>query len=60
MFAPLSLALVQAAEATGAVCQRGLDVAEDCPFLQRARGQSEAASCQSGVEEPPFGSQTDW
>lgn len=52
--------VVQAAEATGVVCQRGLDVAEDCPFLQRARGQSKTASCQSGIEEPPFGSQTDW
>ena len=50
----------QTPEETGAVCQRGPDVAEDCPFLRRASGQSSAASCQSGTEEPPSGSQTDW
>ena len=58
----LSLWLVvdQTSEATGAVCQRRPNLAEDCPFLHRASGQSWAPSCQSGTEELPSGSQTDW
>lgn len=56
----LSLCVDETTEKTGAVCQRGLDVAEDCPFLLRKPGQSKAAGCQSGTEESASGSQTDW
>lgn len=36
----LSSCLDETTEETGAVCQRGLDVAEDRPFLHRKWGQS--------------------
>jgi len=39
LFFSLCFMLDQAAEEAGAVCQRGSDVAEDCPSLLGASGQ---------------------